>query len=580
MQDQKLTLSHLAKKLESDGLITTADRTKLLITERTGTKEHPISSVVRHQLKNRRSGKTLDIEALLDWMSGWSGQPVFHIDPLKTDAHQIADVMSYAFAQRHDILAVEVRTDYVVVASAEPFCSGWVENLYHVLKKEIRRVIADPADIARFSVEFYQLAKSVSQAAGVEHGGKAQNFEQMMELGKSGSHDANDQHIVKIVDWLLQYAYDQRASDIHIEPRRQISQVRFRIDGHLHNVYELPATVGIAVVSRLKILGRLNVAEKRKPQDGRIKTRNLNNDEVELRLSTLPTAFGEKLVMRIFDPEVLCRNFHDLGFGQDDENRWKNIVEAPHGIILVTGPTGSGKTTTLYSSLKQLARPEINICTIEDPIEMVEPAFNQMQVQTNIDVTFASGVKALLRQDPDIIMVGEIRDLETAEMATQAALTGHLVFSTLHTNDAPSALTRLIELGIPPYIIKATLRGIMAQRLVRKLCSSCKREAQIEPDTWQSLTSPWKASAPKSPCEAVGCLDCRNTGYRGRLGLYEILTLTDDLKEMISENTDLRELRKKAAQSGMRNLRLSGAQKISSGLTTIEEVIRVTSSGW
>ncbi len=578
--DKKISLAEIARKLESDGLITTDDRSMLLITERTGTKEHPLASVVRHQLKNQKSGKQLDADALLNWLSAWCGQPVFHIDPLKTDAHQIAEVMSYAFAQRHDILAVEVRDDYVVIASAEPFCTSWEENLYHVLKKEIRRVIADPADIARFTVEFYQLAKSVSQAAGSEHGAKAQNFEQMMELGKAGSHDANDKHIVKIVDWLLQYAYEQRASDIHIEPRRQISQVRFRIDGHLHNVYELPSTVGIAVVSRLKILGRLNVAEKRKPQDGRIKTRNLNNDEVELRLSTLPTAFGEKLVMRIFDPEVLCRNFHDLGFGQDDENKWKSIVDAPHGIVLVTGPTGSGKTTTLYSSLKQLSRPEINICTIEDPIEMVEPAFNQMQVQHNIDVSFASGVRALLRQDPDIIMVGEIRDLETAEMATQAALTGHLVFSTLHTNDAPSALTRLIELGIPPYIIKATVRGIMAQRLVRKLCTSCKRETTIEQDHWLSLTYPWKASPPKTPCEAVGCLDCRNTGYRGRLGLYEILTMSDDLKEMIRDDMDLKDLRKKAAQNGMRNLRLSGAQKISNGLTTIEEVIRVTSAGW
>ncbi|PIE43121.1 MAG: type II secretion system protein E [Gammaproteobacteria bacterium] len=576
----RLSVADIAHRLEQDGLISQNDKTRLLITDSVGGKQHPLITIARKQLKNAKTGAIIDMDTLIDWLASWAGQPVYHIDPLKVDAHQVSEVMSYAFAQHHGILAVEVRPDYVTIVSAQPFYTAWQENLFHVLKKEIRRAVAAPEDIDHFTVEFYQLAKSVNQAAIGKNSNNAQNFEQMMELGAGGNHDANDQHIVKIVDWLLQYAYEQRASDIHIEPRREISQVRFRIDGHLHNVYELPFTVGMAVVSRLKILGRLNIAEKRKPQDGRIKTKNLNAQEIELRLSTLPTVFGEKLVMRIFDPEVLCRSFHDLGFNQEDENRWHNIVQAPHGIVLVTGPTGSGKTTTLYSSLKQLACPEVNICTIEDPVEMVEPAFNQMQVQSNIDVTFASGVKALLRQDPDIIMIGEIRDLETAEMATQAALTGHLVFSTLHTNDTPSALTRLIELGIAPYIIKATVRGVMAQRLVRKLCSSCKQTTTISEDNWLSLTYPWKASPPKNPCKAVGCLECRNTGFSGRLGLYEILSLEDNLKDRLSENMNLKEIRKLAVQSGMRSLRLSGAQKISSGLTTTEEVIRVTASGW
>ncbi len=257
--------------------------------------------------------------------------------------------------------------------------------------------------------------------------------------------------------------------------------MRFRIDGVLHDVYELPAAIMAAVTSRLKILSRLNVAEKRKPQDGRLKTKSPEGDEIELRISTLPTAFGEKMVMRVFDPDVLVRSFEQLGFTKEDHETWNKMTSHPHGIIFVTGPTGSGKTTTLYSTLKQLATSEVNVCTIEDPIEMVEPSFNQMQIQANIDVDFAQGVKAMLRQDPDIIMIGEIRDLQTADMAIQAALTGHLVLSTLHTNDAPSSVTRLIDLGVPPYMISATVLGVMAQRLVRTLCPSCKGPSKTDP---------------------------------------------------------------------------------------------------
>src|SRR5450830_835255 len=330
------------------------------------------------------------------------------------------------------------------------------------------------------------------------------------------------------------------------------------------------------LVSRLKSLGRMNVAEKRKPQDGRVKTKTPDGGEVELRLSTLPTAFGEKMVMRIFDPEVLLKNFDQLGFGADDLRRWQEMTRQPNGIILVTGPTGSGKTTTLYTTLKKLATSEVNLCTIEDPIEMIEPAFNQMQVQHNIDLTFASGVRALMRQDPDIIMIGEIRDLETAEMAIQAALTGHLVLSTLHTNDAPSAISRLLELGVPHYLIKATVLGVMAQRLVRTLCPHCKAPTQLEEDDWQSLTRPWQAPMPSGAQRAVGCLECRDTGYHGRAGVYEILVLNDGLKAHIHADTDLLALRRQAFKDGMRSLRLSGAQKVAAGLTTVEEVLRVT----
>ena len=541
-------------------------------------KRHPLELVAIAAPTSRKTDRTLDLDRLTQWLADWAGQPYFHIDPLKIDVSAIAKVMSYAFAQRHGILAVEIGPDEVFIASSEPFKSDWEGNLKQAMRKDIRRVVANPEDIRRYTVEFYQLANSVSKAGGGKSSASvgSNNLEQLLDLGTSENPDANDQHVVKIVDWLLQYAFDQRASDIHIEPRRTVTQVRFRIDGVLHNVYEFPEHVGVAVTSRLKILGRLNVAEKRRPQDGRIKTRKPDNREVELRLATMPTAFGEKMVMRIFDPDVLLKSYEQLGFGKDDRERWQTITSQAHGIVLVTGPTGSGKTTTLYSTLKQIASPELNVCTIEDPIEMVEPAFNQMQVQNNIDLTFAAGVRALLRQDPDIIMIGEIRDLETAEMAVQAALTGHLVLSTLHTNDAPSAITRLMELGIPPYLIRATVLGVMAQRLARTLCPHCKAPGPADEQAWQTLTRPWKAPVPKQFHQPVGCLECRNTGYMGRAGVYEIMSLSGNLTRQITERCELEQLRLDAYKEGMKSLRLGGAQKVAAGLTTVEEILRVT----
>jgi general secretion pathway protein E len=421
------------------------------------------------------------------------------------------------------------------------------------------------------------MARSVAKATdqGIAVSGVT-NFEQLLELGQLKSPEANDSHIVNIVDWLLQYAFDQRASDIHIEPRRDKGHVRFRIDGVMHHVYELPPAVNAAVTSRLKILGRMDVAEKRRPQDGRVKTKGQEGNEIELRLSTLPTAFGEKMVMRIFDPDVLLRSFSQLGLTGEDYQRWDGMATSPNGIVLVTGPTGSGKTTTLYSTLKQLATSEVNVCTIEDPIEMVEPAFNQMQVHSSIGLTFAAGVRALMRQDPDIIMIGEIRDLETAEMAIQAALTGHLVLSTLHTNDAPSALTRLLDLGVPPYLIKATILGIMAQRLVRTLCPHCKESDETDVEAWNLLTKPFRAKPPSQVYRPVGCLECRDTGYMGRMGAYEILPLSDRIKAHIRADTDVDDVRQTGMKEGMHTLRLSGAQKVGAGHTTMAEVFRVT----
>lgn len=577
---QKLVFRNLLTDLAAAGRLSQEDVDHALISPREQSQKvlHPIEQISNFEFNDlAKAGRHLDQYAICEWLAEQVEQEYFHIDPLKIAVKDVAAVMSYAFAERHKILAVAVNANEVVVASAEPDITAWQADLKHVLRKEIRQVVAAPGDIQRYMLEFYTLAKSVSGAEG--KGGSdsgLSNLEQMLELGQLKSPEANDQHIVNIVDWLLQYAFSQRASDIHIEPRREQGNVRFRIDGVLHQVYQLPAQITMAVISRLKILGRMNVAEKRHPQDGRLKTKSPEGNEVELRLSTLPTAFGEKMVMRIFDPDVLLKSFNELGLANEDYSRWADMTGKPNGIVLVTGPTGSGKTTTLYSTLKQLATDDVNVCTIEDPIEMVEGSFNQMQVQQNIDLTFADGVRALLRQDPDIIMVGEIRDLETAEMAIQAALTGHLVLSTLHTNDAPSAVTRLLELGVPPYLIKATVLGVMAQRLVRTLCPSCKQTTTIDPQDWKELTSPWRSELPSKACEPVGCLECRDTGYKGRQGVYEVLPLSSQVKSLIGEQTDIAELRKQAIKEGMKTLRISGAQKIASGMTTIEEVLRVT----
>jgi general secretion pathway protein E len=351
--------------------------------------------------------------------------------------------------------------------------------------------------------------------------------------------------------------------------------VRFRIDGVLHQVYQIPTPVMGAMTSRVKILGRMDVVEKRRPQDGRVKTRTPEGDEVELRLSTMPTAFGEKLVMRVFNPDVLMKDFTELGFSEDDKRRWGQMVTRPHGVILVTGPTGSGKTTTLYSTLKQLATTDVNVCTVEDPIEMVEPLFNQMQVQSGIGLDFASGVRTLMRQDPDIIMVGEIRDGETADMAVQAALTGHLVLSTLHTNDAPSAVTRLLDIGVQPFLLQSTVLGVLAQRLVRTLCPHCREAGVMEDEAWKMLTSPWQVPKPPKINLAKGCLECRMTGYMGRVGIYEMMILTQNVRGLITQETDVSKLREQAMRDGMKPLRVSGALKIAAGLTTVEEVMKV-----
>ncbi|MBI5889845.1 MAG: type II/IV secretion system protein [Nitrosomonadales bacterium] len=581
--EHKLKLAEVLTMLLADGMVDKDVADTLAAEHRLRRHDaHPLVIVAEKSWKSKAAPyRILTLDVLTEWLAKRVGIEYFHIDPLKIDFSNLVDLMSIDYANRFAIMPIRIEGNELVVATAEPFLRDWENTLKHTSRKSIRRVVSSPTDINRYLVEFYNLARSVKSATKAKmDSGNIASFEQLVEMGKTDKQfDANDQHIVHIVDWLWQYAFDQRASDIHIEPRRELGIVRFRIDGVLHQVHQLPMSVVTAMTSRIKLLGRMDLMEKRRPQDGRIKTRTEAGQEIELRLSTLPTAFGEKLVMRIFDPEVLVRDFSELGFSEDDRARWEMMTSKPNGIILVTGPTGSGKTTTLYSTLKSLATPEVNVCTLEDPIEMVEPAFNQMQIQTGLDLTFAEGVRALMRQDPDIIMVGEIRDLETAEMAIQAALTGHLVLSTLHTNDAPSAITRLLDLGVPYYMINATLLGIMAQRLVRTLCPHCKKPYPIQEEDielWNGLVAPWKATRPTQLQRPQGCLECRMTGYSGRIGIYEILLMSPELRKIISAETNIAALREQANREGMKPLRISGALKVASGQTTLDEVLKTS----
>ncbi len=541
-------------------------------------RQPPLVRLANVAMTRQGDGKPLDLEMLTEWLAGRAGLAYLRIDPLRVDVGKVADTMSAAYAERHKVLPVQVTPAEVVVATAEPFLTDWIAEVERQARRPVRRVVANPTDIQRYTAEFFSLAKSVRAAQKAGGNAGSASFEQLVELGKSNKQlDANDQSVVQVVDWLWQYAFDQRASDIHLEPRRDQGVIRFRIDGVLHPAYQMPMGVMNAMVSRIKLLGRMDVVEKRRPLDGRIKTRNMRGDEVEMRLSTLPTAFGEKMVMRIFDPDTAVKDLDALGFAQHDAQRWEQLVTRPHGIILVTGPTGSGKTTTLYSTLKRVATEEVNVSTIEDPIEMIEPSFNQTQVQPQLDFGFTEGLRALMRQDPDIIMVGEVRDLATAEMAVQAALTGHLVFSTLHTNDAPSAITRLMELGVPNYLINATMLGVLAQRLVRTLCPHCKApDESVTREQLGAFVKPWQITGSVRAYKPVGCVDCRMTGYRGRMGLYELLTVSEPFKTLVDKEPNAMALRHQAVADGMRPLRLAGALRVAEGLTTVDEVLSAT----
>jgi len=568
----------LVQWLADDGVISAAEAERTVARcSAAQSAQPPLQRLSVVGMVRESDGATLSLDALSEWLAGHLGLPFVRIDPLKVDVGRVAEAMSAQYAERHKVLPVQVGPAEVVVATSEPGLTDWVPEVERQTRRTVRLVVANPLDIKRYTGEFYALAKSV-RAAVKAGGGPQASFEQLVELGRSNrTLDANDQGVVQVVDWLWQYAFDQRASDIHLEPRREQGVIRFRIDGVLHPVYQLPVTVLAAMTARIKLLGRMDVVEKRRPQDGRIKTKNPRGDEVEMRLSTLPTAFGEKMVMRIFDPDTTVKNLDALGFSAHDARRWEALVKRPHGIVLVTGPTGSGKTTTLYSTLKRLATEEVNVNTIEDPIEMIEPAFNQTQVQVHLDFDFAQGLRALMRQDPDILMVGEIRDLATADMAVQAALTGHLVFSTLHTNDAPSAIMRLMELGVAPYLINATVLGVLGQRLVRTLCPLCKvPDTEASRAALDEVIKPWQASGNYSPYKAVGCIDCRMTGFKGRMGLYELMVTTEAFKDKVNREPSMDALRRQAVTDGMRPLRVAGALKVAEGLTTLDEVLACT----
>ena len=569
----------LVEWMAQDGVITTEEASRIIARcAQAQSAQHPLVRLASVSVRRASDGRPLDIESITQWLAQRSGLDYLRIDPLKVDVARVADAMSAPYAERHRVLPVQVSAQEVVVATSEPFLTDWVVEVERQMRRPVRRVLASPGEIQRYTAEFFALAKSVRAASKAGAAQTGASFEQLVELGRSNRQiDANDQSVVQVVDWLWQYAFDQRASDIHLEPRRDQGVIRFRIDGVLHPVYQMPMGVLGAMTARIKLLGRMDVVEKRRPQDGRIKTRNPRGDEIEMRISTLPTAFGEKMVMRIFDPDNTVKDLDALGFSEHDARRWEELVRRPHGIILVTGPTGSGKTTTLYSTLKRVATEELNVSTVEDPIEMIEPAFNQTQVQPQLDFGFPEGLRALMRQDPDIIMVGEIRDRQTAEMAVQAALTGHLVFSTLHTNDAPSAITRLMELGIPPYLINATLLGVLAQRLVRTLCSQCRvpdplarREALAE------VVQPWPLPVDYRPFKPVGCVDCRMSGFLGRMGIYELMVVSEDLKQLVNREPGTEALRRQALADGMRPLRLAGVLRVAEGRTILPEVLTAT----
>ena len=574
--DTPLALPQLLAWLQEDGLLDAAQAAAIVARAALlpAPALHPLCSIAH---------PALTLDTLCAWLARRSSLPYLRIDPLHIDFSQVADVMTAGYAARFNILPVECTPERIVIATAQPYALAWQAELGSVAPRTLRLVIANPLHIAEAIAQFFSLASSVKVAklASTQDLALRQNVEQLVELGRNkASLDANDQHVVRIVDWLWQYAFAQRASDIHLEPKRDAGLVRLRIDGMLHQAYQVPPVVLLAMTARIKLLGRMDVVEKRRPQDGRIKTRNAQGQEIELRLSTLPTAFGEKLVMRIFDPEIAIKSLADLGFPPADAQRWQQLTARTHGIVLVTGPTGSGKTTTLYSTLKALASSAVNVCTVEDPIEMVEPAFNQMQVQSQagLELSFADGVRALMRQDPDIIMVGEIRDLATAEMAIQAALTGHLVLSTLHTNDAPSAVMRLLELGLPAYLLEACLAGVLAQRLLRCLCPDCKQlEAAPGEAQWHSLAS-GQLARPDAVYRPSGCALCRHSGYRGRAGIYELLAVTDAFSQLIKSGADLQALRRQSMLDGMTPLRIAGARKVIDGTTSIDEVLKLTAA--
>ncbi len=524
----------------------------------------------------KHPGATVDENLVAETLARDAGLEHVHLDPLALSADLMESEVSRPFARRHRMVPLSMIDGKLKLACANPYDIEGLDNFRRISGRDIDIVVASEPDILRALTEFYGLRHSVKQAAADLTGEiDLGNLEQLVRMKSEAEIESSDAHIINAVEFMLQHAFDTRASDIHVEPKREVSLVRFRIDGVLHDVQTIPRLVHRAIVSRIKTLSRLDIAEKRRPQDGRVKTQR-REQEIELRVSTLPVAFGEKLVMRIFDPDTFQMELPALGFYPEEMAVFNDFIRRPHGIILITGPTGSGKTTTLYSALRTITTREINVTTIEDPVEMVCEDFNQTSVQTKVGVSFAEALRHVLRQDPDVIMIGEIRDAETAQYATQAALTGHLVFSTLHTNDAASSISRLIDLGVEPFLISSTLIGAMAQRLARKICERCKTERFLSPEEVQSLHLAVPPGKKVQVFEGEGCHDCRGTGYLGRVGIFEIMAVDDAVKHLIQEGTDARRIKREVVKNGMRTLRQSALQRLADGTTTFEEVVRAT----
>ena len=524
----------------------------------------------------KSSGKIITAEIIMMAVAKHLMLPFLKIDPLKLDYEIVTQIISRPYAIKHQIVPIALSNNTLTVATADPFDKEAVDWIERVSGYKIEVAVTTKSDIMKIITEFYGFKSAITSAGkDVDTQTDLGNLEQYVKLKSITELEATDQHIVNAVEYLLHYAYSSKASDIHIEPKRDFSLIRFRIDGILHNIHNIPKAVHAPIISRIKMLARMDITEKRRPQDGRIKTAH-EGKEVELRISSIPVAFGEKVVMRIFDPVILMQNVEELGILDKDMKQVKSFIANTNGIILVTGPTGSGKTTTLYSLLKVLSTSEVNVSTIEDPIEMVYEGFNQTAVHPQIDFTFANCLKMLLRQDPDIIMVGEIRDLETAENAIQAALTGHLVLSTLHTNDAPSAITRLIDLGVEPFLINATLLGVIAQRLVRKVCPHCKEEYNITKDECYILKVDYEKVKNYKVSLGRGCDICRGTGYLGRTGIFEVMEMTEKVIEEVHEKASPLSIKKISIGQGMNTLRENAIKKLLKGVTTVDEVIRVT----
>lgn len=592
-EPKKLTFENLAHLMERRGLLSRdqlqdvlgrkkAQESRLVPHNHSGTSRSRTGSALVSPAELLASfnleihglpGKLLSEDAITDALASATGLPYFKIDPLKLDLHVVTDHIPRPFALKNLIVAVEETNGIITVAVADPFNEAIVNELASARRLDIRRVLSSKSDILKILREFYGFRASVLAAeAETSTSIDLGNLEQFFKLKGHQEIEGNDTHVVSAVEFLLNYAFDQHASDIHIEPKRETSLIRFRIDGVMHNIHVIPKPLHAPIVSRIKMLSRMDLAEKRRPQDGRIKT-NFNSKDIELRVSTVPVAFGEKVVIRVFDPDILLQDLDNMGFYPLELSLYNSFLRRPNGIILVTGPTGSGKTTTLYSSLRSLSSPEVNIVTVEDPIEMVMEEFNQIGVQQGIGVSFDTILRNILRQDPDIIMIGEIRDRETAENAVQAALTGHLVLSTLHTNDSASTIIRLLDLGIPPFLISATVLGIVAQRLVRKICPHCKKSRTLTQDECDYLQL---TESKYVVWEGDGCKECRGTGYKGRSGLFEIMDMNDRLKALVSASVELASIIEAARQEGLVTLREIAVKKMLEGVTTYEEVISMT----